>query len=294
MPAVSEEKHSTVAFFVLAYLITWAFWIPFVIFGPSPSAIASDPGLRGSPFMLLQFLGSFGPTLAAVLLWIFSGRRAELRNAFRRLLPHRARFIWYVVALLLPVGMLLPGLFTFALLGGDIAGFGIATLLLTFVPAIFISGLGEEMGWRGYALTRLQMTRSPFISSFIVGGFWGLWHLPIVYWFSSQAGLLFLAEFGLYVLLLTAGSVIFTWVYNATDKSLLIVVLMHAAFTSAGNGVAAFTHPVAGGTWVPYIVNVLSASVVAIVVVVLNRTRMFSRQYAEPVMLSLGQLEDRL
>jgi hypothetical protein len=125
-------------------------------------------------------------------------------------------------------------------------------------------------------LTRLQMTKSPLISSLIVGVFWGLWHLPIIYWFSSQTGLFFLVEFVLYVLLLTAVSVIFTWVYNATDKSLWILVLMHAAFTAAGNTIAAFTQPVGGGTWVPYIVNVLSAGVVAVFVVALNRTRMFS------------------
>jgi len=279
MSGVSEKKHSTVAFFVLAYLITWAFWIPFVIFGPSLSAIASNPDLRGSPFMLLQVLGNFGPTCAAALIWILSGKRTELSDALKRLLPHRAKPIWYVVALLLPAGMLLPGLLVYALLKGNIAGFSILGLLLMFVPAIFISGLGEEIGWRGYALTRLQMTKSPFISSLIVGVFWGLWHLPIVYWFSSQTGLLFLVEFGLYVLLLTAASVVFTWVYNATDKSLWILVLMHAASTASGNTIAAFTHPVAGGMWAPYIVNVLSAGAVAVLVVILNRTRMFSRQH---------------
>ncbi len=278
MTAKSEKNHSTIAYFVLAYLITWAFWIPFVIFGPSPSAIASNPDLRGSPFMLLQVLGNFGPTLAAILLWIFPGKRTELRDAFKRLLPHRAKLIWYIVVLLLPAGMLLPGLFVYALLGGNIEGFSILGLLLMFVPAIFISGLGEEMGWRGYALTKLQLTNNPLISSLIIGVFWGLWHIPIIYWMSSQTGLLFLVEFGLYVLLLTAGSVIFTWVYNATDKSLWMVVLMHAAFTSVGNTIAAFTHPVTGGTWVPYIVNILSVVVVAVLVVALNRPRMFSRQ----------------
>ena len=280
MSAISEKKHSTVVFFVLTYLSTWAFWIPFVIFGPSSSMIASNPDLRSSPFMMLQVLGNFGPTLAAVLLWIFSGKRTELRDAFKRLLPHRTSLIWYIVVLLLPVGMLLPGLFVYALLGGNIAGFSILGLLLMFVPAIFISGLGEEMGWRGYALTRLQRTKSPLISSLIVGVFWGLWHLPIIYWFSSQTGLLFLVEFGLYVLLLTAVSVIFTWVYNATDKSLWILVLMHATFTAGGNTIAAFTQPVTGGTWVPYIVNVLSAGVVAVFVVALNQTRLFSKQCA--------------
>ncbi|OGF68018.1 MAG: hypothetical protein A2Y62_20475 [Candidatus Fischerbacteria bacterium RBG_13_37_8] len=65
MSAISEKKHSIVAFFVLAYLITWAFWIPFVVFAPSATAIGSNSELRSSPLMLLQVFGNFGPTFAA-------------------------------------------------------------------------------------------------------------------------------------------------------------------------------------------------------------------------------------
>jgi len=280
MLATLVKKHSTAAFFVLAYLITWAFWIPFAIFAPSQSELASNPDLRNSPVMLtfvLQSIGNYGPTFAAILLWIFSGKRAELRDAFKRVRPHRASLFWYIVALLLPIGMQLPGLFVYALLGGNMASFSIVGVLLLIVPFIFVSGLGEELGWRGYALTDLQMTKSPFISSLIVGVFWGVWHLPIIYYFSSQSGLLFLVFFALYVLFLTATSIIFTWVYNATDKSLWMAVLMHAATTASGNTILLLVLPSVAGTWIPYIVNVLSISIVAVLVIALNRTRMFSR-----------------
>ena len=280
MLATLVKKHSTAAFFVLTYLITWAFWIPFAIFAPSQSELASNPDLRTSPVMLtflLQSIGNYGPTIAAILLWTFSGKRAELKDAFKRVRPHRASLFWYFVALLLPIGMQLPGLFVYALLGGNMAGFSIVRVLLLIGPYIFLSGLGEELGWRGYALTNLQMTKSPFISSLIVGAFWGVWHLPIIYYFSSQSGLLFLVYFVLYVLFLTATSIIFTWVYNATDKSLLMAVLMHAATTASGNTILLLVLPSAAGTWIPYIVNVLSISAVAVLVIALNRTRMFSR-----------------
>ncbi|MFH1852137.1 MAG: CPBP family intramembrane glutamic endopeptidase [Candidatus Neomarinimicrobiota bacterium] len=280
MSTISELKHSSIAFFVLAYLITWAFWIPFVIFGPSAAAIVSNPDLRGSPLLLLQVLGNFGPTLAAVLLWVFAGKRSELRGALKRLLPHRAGLIWYIVVLLVPLGALLPGLFVYALLGGNIASFSIMNLALMFIPAIFISGFGEELGWRGYALTRLQQTKSPFSSSLIIGVFWGLWHLPIIYWVSSQTGMYFLVEFVLYVLLLTAASVIFTWVYNAMNQSLWMMIVMHASFTASGSTIAAFTQPVLGGTWVPYIVNVISVVIVAILITAFAKTWLFSRQDA--------------
>ena len=280
MLATLVKKHSTAAFSVLAYLITWAFWIPFAIFAPSQAELASNPDLRNSPVMLtflLQSIGNYGPTLAAILLWTFSGKRAELKDAFKRVRPHRASLFWYIVALLLPIGMQLPGLFVYAWLGGNMAGFSIVKVFLLIGPYIFVSGLGEELGWRGYALTNLQMTKSPFISSLIVGVFWGVWHLPIIYYFSSQSGLLFLVFFGLYVLFLTATSIIFTWVYNATDKSLWMVVLMHAATTASGNTILLLVLPSAAGTWIPYIVNILSISAVAVLVIALNRTRMFSR-----------------
>jgi membrane protease YdiL (CAAX protease family) len=280
MSAISGSKQSTIAFFVLAYLITWAFWIPFVIFGPSSSAIVLNPDLRGSPFMLLQVLGNFGPTLAAAVLLAFSGKRGELRGAFNRLLPHRTGLLWYIVVLLLPLGTLLPGLFISTLLGGNIAQFNISSLLLMFIPAIFISGLGEEMGWRGFALSRLQIKKTPFLASLIVGVFWGLWHLPIIYWFSSQTGLFFIVEFILYIVQITAFSVIFAWVYNAMKNRLWMIVLMHAAFTASGNTIAVFTQPLTGGTWIPYIVNVLSAVGVAALVVALNKNKMLSRQDA--------------
>ena len=92
MSATSEATQSTSAFFLLAYLITWAFWVPFVIFGPSASALVADPAARASPFMMLQAFGNFGPTLAAVLLWLFSRERGELKDAFRRLLIARGWF----------------------------------------------------------------------------------------------------------------------------------------------------------------------------------------------------------
>jgi membrane protease YdiL (CAAX protease family) len=285
MSPISKEKHSTVAFFALTYLITWALWIPFVILAPSSSAIGSNSGLRGSPLMLLQVLGNFGPTFAAILLLMFSGNRGELRDLFGRLRPHRSGLIWYVAVLLLPIGILLPGLLVYALLGGNTANFSIMGLLSLFVAAIFVSGLGEEMGWRGYALSRLQMTRSPFMSSLIIGLVWGLWHLPVIYWASSQTGVLFLIEFVLYMLLLTAFSVVFTWVYNATNRSLWMVVLMHAAFTGGGNTIAAFVQPAMEGSWIPYIVNVLSAVIVAVLVIASNRARMLYTQNAQQKIL---------
>ena len=89
----------------------------------------------------------------------------------------------------------------------------------------------EEVGWRGFALPRMQKFYSPLIASLIIGAFWALWHLPL--YFNGQytaasntgpaalAGILFRFEWSLPL------SVIFTWVYNRANGSLLIMVLFH-------------------------------------------------------------------
>ena len=87
------------------------------------------------------------------------------------------------------------------------------------------SALGEEIGWRGYALPRLQARRSALSASLIIGPIWALWHLPL--WLTGAPGrtpILYAA----FVVSAFALSVLLTWVYNSTGGSLLLVVLLHA------------------------------------------------------------------
>jgi membrane protease YdiL (CAAX protease family) len=103
-------------------------------------------------------------------------------------------------------------------------------ILLGLLPAFLISlvfggPLGEEIGWRGYALPRLQKEWSPLASALILGIVWGLWHLPLFFITGTAQSFLALAPFMLWVVSL---SVLFTWAYNNTAGSLLIPVLLHA------------------------------------------------------------------
>jgi membrane protease YdiL (CAAX protease family) len=106
----------------------------------------------------------------------------------------------------------------------------------------------------------------------IVGLLWAVWHLPVYYSASAQSGVLFALVFVLYSLIVVSFSVILTWAYNATDRSLWMVVLMHAALTAAGNTVMVAIAPAKVGTWVPYTVSVLSACGTAILVAVLSNS----------------------
>ena len=139
---------------------------------------------------------------------------------------------WYAVALLLPVAIVLVALYLVALFGGPsptAAAFaGWYTLPLIFLSTTLINGpFTEEPGWRGFLLPRLQSSYSPLVASLIVGVIWASWHLPLL--LSDPTGQRPALQFFVVVV---AQSVVFTWVYNGTRGSVLLVILMHGAFNS--------------------------------------------------------------
>jgi uncharacterized protein len=138
---------------------------------------------------------------------------------------------WYAVALLLPVAIVLVALYLVALFGGPsptAAAFaGWYTLPLIFLSTTLINGpFTEEPGWRGFLLPRLQSSYSPLVASLIVGVIWASWHLPLL--LSDLTG----QRPPLQFFVVVAQSVVFTWVYNGTRGSVLLVILMHGAFNS--------------------------------------------------------------
>jgi membrane protease YdiL (CAAX protease family) len=122
-----------------------------------------------------------------------------------------------------------------------------------------VSGLGEELGWRGYALPRLQAQLGPRTASAVVGVLWAGWHLPVFLWASPLSGFRLLAEFTLYALILVAYSFFLTRAYNATGGSLWAAVLMHAAITATLNTLLVPLSPGQAGSWVAYLAAALSA-----------------------------------
>ena len=84
------------------------------------------------------------------------------------------------------------------------------------------------MGWRGYVLPRLQTKYSALVSSLILGLIWGLWHYPK---FLAPGNT---TSFALFMLDTTAKAILYTWLYNNTNGSLLLVTLFHAASNVAG------------------------------------------------------------
>jgi uncharacterized protein len=221
MPLV--RRHPLITFFVLAYALSWIIESPLVFL---PSSVTDTQDL------VLRILASSVPSVLGIVLTAMVLGRGALRKLLGRLLIWRVDPQWYLVMILGPVALAggVVGLNT--LLGGPALSLGMPLLGVAVFLAFSIfpgSALGEEIGWRGYALPRLQTRRSALSASLIIGVSWGLWHLPLwlAGWFQAEP---FRTPplYGAFVVSTIALSVILTWVYNSTGGSLLMVVLIHA------------------------------------------------------------------
>jgi membrane protease YdiL (CAAX protease family) len=184
--------------------------------------------------------------------WVFFNAHSGLRGVqdlLRSLTRWRTHPLWFLAALFLMLVFSLAGVPLTALLTGqtlDDLFSGIRSsetlkhLGLTFFGTALYGGpLGEEAGWRGFALPRLQKRFDPLLASVILGAFWGLWHLPLHltgYYnqvFGNPLSGILLQMFSIVPLAL-----IFTWLYNRSKGSLLVMVLLHTAVNVTSSIVA--------------------------------------------------------
>ncbi len=221
------QRHSLVIGILLMFLFTWPIDL-------------SNSGLMPFkvPFILYLFLG-WGFILAAVLMtWLTLGGVA-VGQLLRRYLKWRIHWTWYLALLLMPAAAIL-GVFLNAALTGVPADFSkvMADQLrppgfsrLAFILPFFLTDLisnGEEIGWRGYVLPRLQAKHTVLAASLMTGVIWGLWHIPkfLTHWDW--------AYFALFMLDTIAKAVFLAWIYNGTGGSLLLVAMAHAAWNTTG------------------------------------------------------------
>lgn len=231
------RAHPVAAFFVLAYLLSWTYWLVVL-------------GIMGRDTRAWFVPGAFGPPLAALLVTGMADGRDGTRAFLRRWVQWRVGTRWYVVALVgLPALGLLVGLLSrdwserFVGSGPSVA----VTYLATLSFLLVLGGGQEEPGWRGFALPRMQERMGPVAASVVLGVLWGLWHLPVFIlvpgYNSAGAGVAAIAGS---VLVFTAvgavgQSLLLTWLYNRTGGSVLLAVLAHASLDAASGLVAGRT-----------------------------------------------------
>ncbi len=221
----TSEPKRLLVFFLIAFGATWLFWIP--------DALSQRGLIPSSPLTGLGFLGAFGPLIAAIVVTAaWEGPRglvALFRKAFNY---HFSRRWWLFVLLLFPLLVVLA-FFLGVATDGVIPGSEVFSNPLILFPALFsvlfLSGpFEEEFGWRGYALPRLQAKSGALVSSLILGFIWAAWHIP--QFLIPSNGMFYKTPFWTFVPTVIAATVLFTWIYNNTNGSLLAMLLVHTTF----------------------------------------------------------------
>jgi membrane protease YdiL (CAAX protease family) len=214
-------------FLLIAFAFTWAFWLLVMLEAHGMISSLPVPAL---------FLGAFGPMVAAVVLTAQEGGRAGLRSLLSRVVRWRVAPIWYGVALLGPVVLQLVSMVLHVVVfGGQLPSLGAIVGALPTVVALsvymFIQvGIGEEIGWRGYALPKLQTGYSALVSSVILGVMWAFWHLPL---FFNPATSYSNTPFWAFLIFLLPFSILITWVLNSTGGSVLMIMILHAVMNAS-------------------------------------------------------------
>jgi hypothetical protein len=224
-------------YFVLAYAISWAFWLPLA---------ASSHGLIPVrlPAVVFYSLAALGPLLAALIASSLEGGQPATRALLARLFQWRVGLRWYLVALLGYPGLLLAALALDLLLGGtpswpidDLRGIHMPFWFLLVLNPPFV--LCEEIGWRGYALPRLQAAGSrsqrghgALWATLVLWALWATWHAPsFLMRDSMHSGDL---SFTLWALWLLQMAIALTWLHNSTGGSVLHAWLYHMTMNYAG------------------------------------------------------------
>lgn len=207
------STRAALPFFVLTFLLTWGLQLPGVL--AQKGILGVDP----AKLLPLAALGILGPCLAATALTWREGGRAAVKALYAPLLAYRVHLKWWCAALMVPV--LLAGFLELLNLAGRKGPTWFLPVGGAWVMGIVVS-VAEEVGWRGYALPRLEARYGAFAASAALGVVWYLWHLPMFVGQGVPLDLVFPM-----LLLFVGGSLFIGWIHRGTGGSLLLVALAH-------------------------------------------------------------------
>lgn len=239
------RRREIVAYFFLAFAISWMIEIPIAL---------SFQGIIDLRIPLaIHYLASIGPFMAALIVAIFAEGSQGVKRLFKGIVKWRVGGRYYLFAIGLPIILFAVAVVVSRIIQGAWPDLGLLAEV-DYLPRLGIPlamglwlltfGLAEETGWRGFLLPRLQANRTAMSASIFLGVFWAFWHLPAFFYRDTLLAMGIFLGFPMLLFTLLVTSVIFTWLYNSTQGSLLIVTLFHGLFdyfsvSSAGGPAAA-------------------------------------------------------
>jgi uncharacterized protein len=250
MPTSSSVDKSPLKLFLLIFVLSIPFWLV--------DGLTQLP--KGIPINLpVSSLMAFNPLIAVLILNYRYNKSAGTKDLLKRAFDYKRikEKRWYVPIIFLMPAMMFLAYWVMHLVGLPLPEPDIPLLLVVILfPVFFMTAMGEEMGWLGYAIDPMQDRWGALKASIIMGAVWGLWHL----WGHIQTDngsewiiWQFLGSVPLRVLII--------WLYNNTGKSILAGILFHAMIN-----VSEFSFPNYGSHYDPLISCIIFALVAAIVV----------------------------
>jgi hypothetical protein len=253
-------------FFLLTFVFSWGIWIPAIL-----SGLGVKVPLDATAYTAVTVpIGAFAPLFAALFLVIKKHGRKEAWNFIRQAFDFNVKAVYPVLAVIIPLGIGAAAHYLAPLFGLQVASslfpedLPVSPFILAipyFLLMMLIGGGQEEFGWRGYALDPLQKRLGVLPASLLIGVVWGLWHLPL--WVmpgDRHSTYPFIA----FLIMTTSISVVYSWIYSASQKKLIVVIFFHAMSNTAAP-LLPFLHTQAGqpenAYWVYAGINVLAALV---------------------------------
>ncbi|SFQ42127.1 CPBP family intramembrane metalloprotease [Actinomadura madurae] len=277
------QRHPLLSFFTVAFAASWLCWLPYLLSAQGLGVLDFRfPGFTDEAQLLGILPGAYvGPLGAALLVTLVTGGRAGLRDWKRRLLRMRVGWYWYPLVVLGVTAMLIGGTLALPGAAGDLRTPSVL-VLVAFVPALVVqiltTGLAEEPGWRDLALPLLQRRHGAAVGTLILGVVWAFWHLPLFFTAWSLGGTRpdtagWWSMVGTFLVMCVAISFIITWVFNHTNESLPLALLLHAT----NNNVASLVLPEMFKDTEPSLILVAGSigyGTVALVLLIVTRGRL--------------------
>ena len=221
------RRRPLLSFFVLANLLSWIVWAPLAVAGLGWTTERYPP--------YLHLVGGLGPLMAALIVTAVCAGRAGLARLIETGWAVRGRLSWIVFAVVAPLLLLVasaavlrvigPGHVAWADVGKSVEYPALGRAAYAVANVLFY-GFGEEVGWRGFALPRLQARRSALTAALFISGAWAVWHLPL---FAFAGGLSSLGIGGVagWLSSIVTGSILMTWLFNTSRGSVVAVAVFH-------------------------------------------------------------------
>lgn len=209
-------------FFLITFAVTWICWILMIAI-PVPAS---------NPFQQVSLLlGVFAPALVALLLTLWAEGKSGVRQLLRSIVRWNVAGRWYLFAASYTILIKLSAAVIYRLVTGAWPPLGTDPLYILPFAVLLSTPVqsGEEIGWRGYALPRLAARFGLPNASILLGVVWAVWHLPLFFFREADT---YHRSFILFLVQVTALSVAMAWLWQRTGRSLLLTMLMHAAYNN--------------------------------------------------------------